>query len=214
MVKLRKDMVQCKSCRRMLYRDQFTISRGVTVTSRCLTCIGLYRRCILRADMNLYRRMLQELRHDEQEQGVESSITYIIDVSADRKSNCRILVLGWNPFYFTGFWHPISHWGHMARPVRLEWHQWPILVAHLSLAKESTLDTLELCLADWGRIRRSFAHRRYAISKYLCRLTGSRWNLTRWLNDLFGDRHINHHFLRKCDFAITLPVGTSKGRLK
>ncbi|CAG7728638.1 unnamed protein product [Allacma fusca] len=79
MMKLRKDMVQCKGCRKMFYRDQFTISKGVTVTNWCLTCMGLYRTCILRVDMNLFRRMLQELRQDEQEQGVESSVAYVID---------------------------------------------------------------------------------------------------------------------------------------
>ena len=90
-MKLRKDMLQCKGCRQMQYRDQFTIERGVTVTSRCVTCMGLYRTCILRADLNLYRRMLSELRFDEQTAGVESSVTYLIDVSLVKPKTHRVL---------------------------------------------------------------------------------------------------------------------------
>lgn len=77
--KLRKDMVQCKGCRRMQYRDEFTIQRGTTVTSRCRTCMGLYRTAILRVDLNLYRHMLDELRKDELAAGVTNSVTFLID---------------------------------------------------------------------------------------------------------------------------------------
>ncbi|CAL8128780.1 unnamed protein product [Orchesella dallaii] len=77
--KLRKDMVQCKGCRRMQYRDEFTIQRGTTVTTRCHTCMGLYRTAILRVDLNLYRHMLDELRKDELAAGVSNSVTFLID---------------------------------------------------------------------------------------------------------------------------------------
>lgn len=77
--KLRKDMLQCKSCRRMQYRDEFTIQRGTTVTTRCHTCMGLYRTAILRVDLNLYRHMLDELRRDELAAGVTNSVTFLLD---------------------------------------------------------------------------------------------------------------------------------------
>lgn len=77
--KLRKDMVQCKGCRRMQYRDEFTIQRGTTVTTRCHSCMGLYRTAILRVDLNLYRHMLDELRKDELAAGVTNSVTFLID---------------------------------------------------------------------------------------------------------------------------------------
>lgn len=41
----------------------------------------IYRTSIIRADLNLYRQMLDELRNDEQEAGVENSVSYLIDVA-------------------------------------------------------------------------------------------------------------------------------------
>jgi len=77
--KLRKDMVQCKGCRRMQYRDEFTILRGTTVTTRCHNCMNLYRTAILRVDLNLYRHMLKELRRDELQSGITNSVSLLID---------------------------------------------------------------------------------------------------------------------------------------
>jgi len=40
---------------------------------------GLYRTAILRADLNLYRYMLKELRKDELRAGAINSVTFLID---------------------------------------------------------------------------------------------------------------------------------------
>lgn len=79
LTKLMKDMMQCRGCRRMLPRDQFTIVKGTTVTNRCLNCTNLYRTAILRMDLNLYRHMLSELRREELEAGVVNSVTFLMD---------------------------------------------------------------------------------------------------------------------------------------